>query len=166
MPVKSYECLFLLDPTKTATDMEGVKGNLHQIMEKYGAEILASRKWDDRKLTYPIRGHKKGIFYLIFFKCDSLKIAEMDIDFRINEYILRHMVSLIDPKWEAEMLAVAKDEGRMALQLMHEEAPEGGAPPGVVPGLPGEEGIPIDDVGEGRPRRGGRRPAEVEVGKD
>lgn len=165
MPVKSYECLFLLDPTKTATDMEGVKGNLHQILEKYGAEILASRKWDDRKLTYPIRGHKKGIFHLIYFKADSLKIAEMDIDFRINEYILRHLVSLIDPKWETEMLAVAKDEHRMALQLMHEEAPEGGTAVGV-PGVPGEEGIPGEEIGEGRPRRGPRRSAEVEVGKE
>jgi small subunit ribosomal protein S6 len=166
MPVKSYECLFLLDPTKTATDMEGVKGNLHQIIEKYGAQILASRKWDDRKLAYPIRGHKKGIFHLIYFKCDSLKIAEMDIDFRINEYILRHMVSLIDPKWEQEMLAVAKDDQRMALQLMHEESPEGGASPGAAVGVPGEEGIPTEDMGEGRPRRGPRRSAEAEVGKE
>lgn len=163
MPVKSYECLFLLDPTKTATDMEGVKSNLHQIIEKYGAEILASRKWDDRKLTYPIRGHKKGVFHLTYFKADSLKIAEMDIDFRINEYILRHLISLIDPKWEAEMLAVAKDEQRMALQLMHDESPEGG---GAAVGLPGEEGIPGEDVGEGRPRRGPRRSPEAEVGKE
>ena len=66
MPVNSYECLFLLDPTKTATDLDGVRTQLHHTLEKYGAEILASRKWDDRKLAYPIKGHKKGLYYLTY----------------------------------------------------------------------------------------------------
>jgi len=167
MPLNSYECLFLLDPTKTASDMDGVKGQLHGTLEKYGAEILASRKWDDRKLAYPIRGHKKGVYHLTYFKADSRKMTEIDHDFRLNENILRHLISVIDPKWDDEMLAVARDDHRFALQVMHEESPEGGAGAGPAPvGVPGEEGVPADDGGEGRPRRGPRRSAEAEVGKE
>jgi small subunit ribosomal protein S6 len=163
MPVNSYECLFLLDPTKTSSDMEGVKNTLNGTLQKYGAEVLASRKWDDRKLAYPIKGHKKGVYHLAYFKADSLKIIELDHDFRLNEVVLRHMISLIDPKWEEEMLAVARDDHRMALQVMHEEAPEGGA---AVGGVPGEEGIPgVEEAGE-RPRRGPRRSPEAEAGKE
>src|SRR5215213_5539584 len=114
MPVTSYECLILLDPTKTATDADGVKAQIHGTLEKYGAEILASRKWDDRKLAYPIGGHKKGVYHLAFFKVDTQKVTEIDHDFRLNEVILRHMISHIDPKWEEEMLAVAKDDHRFA----------------------------------------------------
>lgn len=163
MPVNSYECLFLLDPTKTATDLDGVRTQLHHMLEKYGAQILASRKWDDRKLTYPIKGHKKGLYYLTYFKADSKKIAELEHDFRLSEVILRHLVSVIDPKWNDEMLAVAQDDHRFALQVMHEESPEGGAAgPGAPPvegGAPAGEG-----GGEDRPRRGPRR-AEPEVEK-
>ncbi|HEX3152562.1 MAG TPA: 30S ribosomal protein S6 [Gemmataceae bacterium] len=162
MPVNSYECLLLLDPTKTATDMEGVKSQLHHTLEKYGAEILASRKWDDRKLAYPIGGHKKGLYYLTYFKADSRKISELDHDFRLSEVILRHMISAIDPKWHEEMLAVAQDEHRSALQLMHEEAPEGGA--AGLGGLPGDINMP--EEGGDRPRRGPRRSPEAEVGKE
>ena len=85
MPVNSYECLFLLDPTKIATDVDGVKAQLHGTLEKYGAEILASRKWDDRKLAYPIDGQKKGVYHLTYFKVDSQKVTEIDHDFRLNE---------------------------------------------------------------------------------
>jgi len=168
MPVNSYECLLLIDPTKASTDMDGIKGQLHGTLEKYGAEILASRKWDDRKLAYPIRGHKKGVYHLTYFNADSKKMSEIDHDFRLNESILRHMISVIDPKWQEEMLAVARDDHRFALQVMHEESPEGGAAAPVAgPGLPpGEEGIPVDVAGEERPRRGPRRPAEAEVGKE
>ena len=75
MPVNSYECLFLLDPTKSS-DLEAIKTQLHGTLEKYGAEILASRKWDDRKLAYPIRGHKKGVYYLTYFKAESKRMSE------------------------------------------------------------------------------------------
>lgn len=167
MPVNSYECLFLLDPTKAATDLEGVRTQLHHMLEKYGAEIIASRKWDDRKLAYPIGGHKKGLYYLTYFKAESLKIAELDHDFRLTEVILRHMISAIDPKWDEEMQAVAKDDHRFALQLMHEEAPEGGAPAGPAGpgGPPVEGGVPGEEGGD---RRGPRRPRapEAEVGKE
>lgn len=162
MPVNSYECLILLDPTKTSSDMEGVKNNLNGTLQKYGAEVLASRKWDDRKLAYPIRGHKKGIYHLTYFKADSRKITEIEHDLRLNEVVLRHMVSVIDPKWDEEMLAVARDEHRQALQVMHEESPEGGA----ASGAPGEEGVPGTEEGGDRPRRGPRRPPEGEAGKE
>ena len=68
MRVNSYECLFLLDPTKTAADMEGVRNTLNGTLEKYGAEVIASRKWDDRKLAYPIKGHKKGVYHSRFLQ--------------------------------------------------------------------------------------------------
>lgn len=160
MPVNSYECLFLLDPTKTGTDLDGVRTQLHQTLEKHGAEVLASRRWDDRKLAYPIGGHKKGLYYLTYFKTDSKNISELDHDFRLSEVILRHMISHIDPKWHDEMLAVAQDEGRLALQLMHEEAPEGGAAGGGAT----TEGLPAGE--EGGARRGPRRPAEAGAGKE
>jgi small subunit ribosomal protein S6 len=166
MPVNSYEVLFLLDPTKSS-DMEGVKSQLHTTLEKHGAEILASRKWDDRKLAYPIQGHKKGVYYLTYFKADSKKMSDLELDFRLSEIILRYLVSYIDPKWDEEMLAVARDDHRMALQLIHDEGPEGGSGPAGGPaGAPGEVGVPGMDEGGDRPRRGPRRSAEAEVGKE
>jgi small subunit ribosomal protein S6 len=173
MPVNSYECLFLLDPTKSA-DLEAVKTQLHGTLEKYGVELLASRKWDDRKLAYPIKGHKKGVYYLTYFKAESKKISELEHDFRLNDVILRHMVSVIDPKWHEEMLAVAQDDHRSALLLMHDESPEGGGGgaagggPAAPVGAPAAEGGPAagEEGGERGPRRGPRRSPEAEVGKE
>ena len=161
MPINSYECLFLLDPTKTSTDLEGVRGQLHATLDKYGAEILASRKWDDRRLSYPINGHKKALYYLTFFRLDATKMVEVEHDFRLNETIVRHMVTHVEPKWEEELLAVAKDDHRFAVQAMREEAPE---PTAANLDGPPMDGVPAD-MGDG-PRRGPRRSAEAEVGKE
>ncbi|WP_020474062.1 30S ribosomal protein S6 [Zavarzinella formosa] len=151
MPVNSYECLILLDPTKVTTDVEAAKAQIHATLEKYGSEIIVSRKWDDRKLAYPIDGHKKGLYYLVFFKVDSLKVTKIELDFRLSEIVLRHMVTVVDPKWNEELLAVAKDETKFGLQLLVEDASDN----------PMGEG---DDMGD-RHRRP-RRNAEPEMVKD
>lgn len=148
MSAQHYEVLFLLDSTKTSGNLDTAKAALHTTLEKYGAEILASRPWDDRRLAYPIKGHKKGQYYLTFFKCESLKMIEMEHDFRLSELILRHMVIHIDPKWLTELLEVAKDEHRQAYQAMREEAPEGGEVAGM------EDFAGFDN--EGNPRRRSR----------
>lgn len=155
MPVASYECLFLLDPTKASTEMDAVKAQIHGTFEKYGANIVASRKWDDRKLSYPIKGQKKGVYHLTYFKVDSLKVKEIDHDFRLSEVVLRHLISHIDSKWEEDMQAVALDETRQALVIIHEEAPEGG-----LAGSGGGMGMPEEMMGGDRPRRGPRRSSE------
>jgi small subunit ribosomal protein S6 len=152
MPVTHYECLFLIDTTKTSGNVDTAKAQLHATLEKYGAEILASRPWDDRRLAYPIKGHKKGLYYLTFFKADSLKITEMEHDFRLSELVLRHLVSHIDPKWAAEMLEVAKDDHRQAYQAMREETQESAVEPGIEGAVDA-----FDDGGENKPRRGPRR---------
>lgn len=154
MPVNHYECLILLDVTKTQGNTEAVKGQIASILEKHGANVIAARNWkkDEGKLAYPVKGHKRGQYYLTYFTADASKIDPMQADFRLNEHILRFMTQRIPDKWIEEMKAVAIDESRQALQGMHEETPTEGSTPGE--GIPGMEG-------EGdRPRRFGRRPAE------
>ena len=117
MPRRMYEYLFLFDSGKTSGDVMAAVNMLHAIFEKYGAEILASRPWADQRLAYPIRHQKKGLYYLIYVRCDSQKVHEIEGDLKLNEQLLRFITVVIDPKWEEDMLAVAKDEHALALQL-------------------------------------------------
>ena len=48
MPAAVYECMFLLDTNKVAGDVPGAAKQLHGILEKNNAEVLASRSEDKR----------------------------------------------------------------------------------------------------------------------
>jgi small subunit ribosomal protein S6 len=122
MPVNLYEGMFLLDTSKMSGDVAGAVLKLQANLEKHHAEILASRPWDERKLAYSIRHQKKGLYYLIYFRCDAKNLAELERDFKLNETILRYLILFIEPKLEEEMLAVARDERALALQTAHDEA--------------------------------------------
>src|SRR5689334_14179061 len=67
LPTNTYEGMFLLDSTKVAVNWEDSVHQVHQILSKHGSEIVASRQWDERRLAYPISGHKKGTYLLTFF---------------------------------------------------------------------------------------------------
>ena len=129
MTNRLYECLFLLDSSKAAADPEVAQQNLHHLLEKHGAEILISRPWDEnRKLAYSIRRqnqtHKKGYYYIIYYRLPSKNQIPLESDLRINELVIRHMTSAIDPKWEETMLDTARNEqgASFAIRGMQEEA--------------------------------------------
>jgi small subunit ribosomal protein S6 len=146
MPANVYECMFLLDTTKVAGDVPAAAKQLQTILERNQAEVLASRPWDERKLAYPVKGHKKGLYYLTYFRTEGKNVASIERDVALNEMILRTLVLNIDPKLVDIMLQLARDEHAVALQ--------------TVTTPPDEDGTEMDRG----PRRGGRRP--MEVGKD
>jgi small subunit ribosomal protein S6 len=133
MPDSVYECMFLLDTNKVAGDVPAAAKQIHTILEKNNAEILASRPWDERRLAYPIRGHKKGLYYLTYFKTDGKNLLNVEKDVALNEMILRSLVIRVDPKHVDTMLAIARDEHALALQVAPEVSADEGVP-GEVPG--------------------------------
>jgi small subunit ribosomal protein S6 len=150
MAANVYECMFLLDPAKVAGDVPNAAKQLHAILERNNVEVLASRPWDERKLAYPIKGHKRGMYYLMYFRTEGKNLLNIERDLALNEMVVRQMVLRIDPKLVENMLAVARDEHALALQALPAES-EGG-----------EGGAPKPEGGEERPRRGGRRPVAAE----
>lgn len=147
MPTNVYECMFILDTTKVAGDVAAADKQLRTIFERNNSQVLVSRPWDERRLTYPIKNQKKGLYYLTYFSTDSKNVVGIERDCALSEMILRMMVLRIDPKMVDLMLDVAKGEHAVALHNITEEPGEDG----VVAGVGGD-----DDDGHRRGRRDDR----------
>jgi small subunit ribosomal protein S6 len=124
MAQSTYECMFLLDANKVSGDIPAAAQQLHSVLERNHAEVLASRPWDERRLAYPIKGQKKGLYYLTYFKTEGKNLVGIEGDFALNEMVLRSLVIRIDPKLVDTMLTLARDEHALAL---HAAADEPGA---------------------------------------
>jgi small subunit ribosomal protein S6 len=155
MPANVYECMFLLDTTKVAGDVPNAAKQLHALLERNGAEILVSRPWHEQRLSYPIKGHKKGLYYLTYFRAEGKVMENLERDLMLSELILRYLILHVDPKLVETMLAVARDEHALHLRTVTEPAEAEGD---------GEETAEGPSP-EPRPERGGQRrgskPAEV-----
>jgi small subunit ribosomal protein S6 len=83
--------LFILDSNRYARDASGVSGTIPSMIEKLGGEVLANRLWNEQKLAYPIKGHRKGTYWLTYFRLDSARLTEFNRQCRLNENILRNL---------------------------------------------------------------------------
>jgi small subunit ribosomal protein S6 len=105
-----YECMVLLDSAKYNADAAGVVDAIHAILARHKAEIVVSRPWDERRLLYPIEGHKKGTYFLIYFRAGGAALEPIRADFALNETVLRSLILKVHPKLAEALLTVARDE--------------------------------------------------------
>lgn len=102
-----YEGLFILDSNRYAKDPGGVSGKISELVEAEEGEVLASRLWAEQKLAYPINGHRKGTYWLIYFRMDSQKLTALNRTVRLNTNILRNLVLKVDPRLVDAMVSHA-----------------------------------------------------------
>lgn len=65
-------------------------------MDRAEADLLFCRKWEERRLAYRIRGRKRGVYALTYFKADPDKITPLERDAKLAENILRLLVLRAD----------------------------------------------------------------------
>lgn len=93
-----YEGMFILDPSKYSRDPAGATQQVTDIIAQHGGTILAARLWDERKLAYPIKGHKKGVYWLTYFRMDGTNLAAMERQCEITDDIIRKLVLKVDSR--------------------------------------------------------------------
>lgn len=110
MAVHTYECMFIFDPNRFARDAAVLGTNVNEMIEKRGGEVLASRLWEERKLAYPIEGHKRGVYWLTYFKIEGEELTGLQRDCQLNDSILRQLVLKIDPRIAEHLVRLAQGE--------------------------------------------------------
>ena len=93
-----YEGMFLLDSNRYAKDPGGVSEKILKLIQSCDGELLASRLWNEQKLAFSVKGHRKGTYWLTYFRMDSSKLTDLDRQSQLNENVLRSLVLKIDPR--------------------------------------------------------------------
>lgn len=114
-----YECMFIFNANAYARNPTGASNAVEEMVKSVGGEMLASRLWNEQKLAYPINGHRKGAYWLTYFRLETSKMVKFNRSCQLNDMILRHLAIKLDPRLVAPMVAVAKGE----VPVEEEEAP-------------------------------------------
>lgn len=123
--VATYEGMFILDSNKYASAPDTVAGEVLAMLTRVGATLLASRPWQDSKLTYAINKHRKGVYYLTYFTVDTQKLTELNRLVKLSEVILRHLTLKLDPALIEPMVAMAQGRGEVVSTFKDTESTDG-----------------------------------------
>lgn len=117
--VPLYEGMFLLSPAALEGDLSKGLDMVRQLLEKREAEIVALRKWDERRLVYPIKGERRGTYFLALFRMDGKRITPLERECELSEEVLRVMITRADHLGELEIeqavqaAATTRDEAKL-----------------------------------------------------
>ncbi len=147
MPANVYEGMFILDSNRYGRDPEAVSNQIPAMIEKLGGEMLVSRLWEERRLAYPVKGQRKGTYWLTYFRLDGSRLIEMRRQCQITDDILRVLFLKVDPRIVDALVAHATSapvvtssgEG-VAVKVADDEVEE------IIPVVDAVEGpVEIDD---------------------
>ena len=90
MDKKTYEAMFLLEGG--VADLQAASAPVAEMLSKVEADTIALKPWDERRLAYEIRGQRRGLYVLAYFKSDPERIVELEHNCKLDERILRLLV--------------------------------------------------------------------------
>lgn len=103
-----YEALFIFDSDQYGRNPDGVSGYVAREVESHGGEVLVHRLWEERRLAYPINGHRRGTYWLTYFKINTERLKELNRQFQITDNILRFIFVRLEPKLVDALVEYAK----------------------------------------------------------
>jgi small subunit ribosomal protein S6 len=102
--LKTYEAMFLIDPSLGVKEGSKLPECITTILDKYQVKVIQSIKWADRSLAYAIKGNRRGNYYLVYFDSSAENIAKIKRECELSTVILRSLILLVDPAEKSKVL--------------------------------------------------------------
>ena len=99
-----YETAFILTPVLSDVQMKEAVEKFKNLLIEKGAEIENEECWGLKKLAYPIQKKSTGFYALLQFKAEPSVVAQLEIQFRRDERVIRFLTFRMD-KFAAEYAA-------------------------------------------------------------
>ena len=109
---RDYELLFIVSPLRSSEEeIANTINRVRQSIAGAGGEMTdvdQSPPWGRRKFAYPIREYaegeasrrpfNEGIYVLCHFNLASTRIPEIERALKLNDSVLRYLLTLVDPR--------------------------------------------------------------------
>jgi small subunit ribosomal protein S6 len=108
-----YEIMYVLDNNLVRAGWKDAKAAATGLIAKHGGKVLAARRWDERKLAYPIRQRRRGTYLLAYGEIDPSGVAGLRRELDLTESVLRYLILSAEsvPAQELELTQAESAEG-------------------------------------------------------
>ena len=94
--MNTYEIMVLLDNREVKKGWDAAREQVKSVFTKYGAEVIAAKRWDERKLTYEIKKQKRATYLLAYVKLAAERVRDLRREMDLTEWVLRHAVLRVE----------------------------------------------------------------------
>jgi small subunit ribosomal protein S6 len=93
---RRYEGMFLVESGLASREWDAIEARLKEMVEKSGGTILSAGRWDERKLSFEIKGARRGTYWLCYFQGATDVPGRIRRSAALSETLLRCMILAMD----------------------------------------------------------------------
>lgn len=91
---RKYEAMFIIKPDLSEEEKKSVTEQISEAILKNNGKVASAAVWaEKKKLYFKIKRYLEGTYYLVNFTCPPAAIAAINHAYRLNENILRVLIS-------------------------------------------------------------------------
>jgi small subunit ribosomal protein S6 len=142
-----YEGMFLF-PQASTGDLQAAVDHIKALLSRAGAELISLSKWDERRLAYEIKGNKRGVYFLTYFRAPREKMIALERGCSLSEQLLRTLFTRADHLSDEMMQAAdgqAKLEDEIKLRKESPAAVQRATEPELQPVGAADDELPLPD---------------------
>jgi len=94
--MNQYETVFIMHPVSSEDQVRETVEKFKGFLEAKEAKLLHQENWGLKKLAYPIQHKRSGFYRLIEFQAEGDVIAEMELQMKRDERIMRFQTVRMD----------------------------------------------------------------------
>ncbi len=119
--MNTYEAMFLINSKLDEKSTNTVFEQIQETISKQKGEISSARIWaEKRKLTFLINKNSEANYYLVNFKLPPEAVTKIKQAYRLNENILRVLITTVDEKQALSLTAKTDKEKPADIEVKKE----------------------------------------------
>jgi small subunit ribosomal protein S6 len=126
--VRTYELMAVLAPDIAEDEMPGALDRVASYITAGGGEVselITTSPWGRRRLAYEIRDYRDGFYALYHFTAEPESIGDLERDLRLNNQVLRSLVTSYTPPKPKPEPAAEDTEGEAGEEGTEISSPSG-----------------------------------------
>jgi len=87
-----YEAMFICPADVAQKDVDGLVEKIKKTLSESGAVVNSVQFWGRRRLAYPIKRQREGLYVYVDFSGNNKCAASLGNLFRVTDKVIRHLV--------------------------------------------------------------------------
>lgn len=90
--MRDYELMCVYNPDLDDAGHETQSERVKTLITSRGGEVVSIEPWGRRRLAYPIKGFRDGIYSVTRFKMAPEQTEALERGLRLTESVIRHLI--------------------------------------------------------------------------